>query len=857
MINDILVRHALRNAWCSPRQDLQYVIKPARLTRASGIRHSFTYGWTTTDLPSSKDVYHLYQIGQIEPSMLGLTQGRQVWRTLDKVMEKELLIADVYTLDGRMLERAKCWVIYTEERNLLVAIRNQPKIVDMEKAEVFIRFYSNAYFNSLRANGQQEVLCRSVKVETLADAATFQTGINLLAAKPGAVRVYHNGLFVDRIVLSSVKPNDILEYVYDGSHKQIIDLRVTGLPVFKSELDKRLKYILHSSGAQVQGPVIDYHDDIDIYLYKVQQDDPQKGFIGCYYNKNNRDSMRQLTHRDYSIPTEYVERYTDDHDWDNTDDIVLRLYVRHSGYQRPLIYEHNRLQELYKLSDLQILQALHGTGSNVDVWKAVNLEQSAYIKLMGSLEHEIDRPLVEEAYGYNAISRLMGNGPLKVELVNGRRQVTLPFGFWQNSTMFEFDAQGQLIESYYHPSGPEYTPNHPDCELVEGVVGKGAYQVSSWFGFDPLTIKPKHNYRFYLTNYVSGQPNPTGWVDVTGDSTKYQIVGNQVVWMIDQNQYYACVRSDEIFLLYELEISSHNSLIRFSIDEGAGHPTSAAHGMFGIPPGKLDLWLNGHSLIENLDYFVEWPQVVVCNKKFTQGTTTHKIVIRGTGFCEPDLTRRPPAEIGYVQHGLLSRNNRFNLRDDKVIRLVMNGATHHRSILEYAEDHAGVYVTAIPDGSPYVIENVVVPLPELEGRDDYAYLEQARSIDHQIEDYLTLKLPQPPIPQPVIIPDKYELYSPFASTILHDIINGIISMDPFKGQFSDQSIKVRLKEYEWLLEYDPVFKALDRRYVNVHPHNQYHTIPLDLYQHRFFSRAVRLYLNDGVDLAIFIVITPP
>lgn len=858
-MSDNLVTHALKNAWCAPRQDLQVIFKPARISRPVGLRISITHGFSTIPLPTTSDLYHVYQIGQIEPGMLGLTPGRREWRRVSRVMETEFLIANVYTNQGRMLNRSECWLIYTEERNLLLAIKDQPKVADLRTQPIYLRLYSNAFFSSPRSHSFERMIrCRSKVVTVTADGPAFQTELTTLRDRPGGVNFYYNGQYRDSVPPTNrLRPGDHLEYVYDSSIKQTIDIPLKDCPVFTSTLDQQRKYLLRSAAAQVGGIQIDFQDDIDVHLMFPLVRSNRPGFDGVYFHKNAEGALRQVTHRDWSIPTPFVEAYVQDNpDWVLSDNLVVRLQVRHSGYNRPLVFENSRIQELYKLPHQKITEAMIGTESTVEVWQAANLEASAYTQLMRSPYEEVTRAMVEDAYGYNAVSTLMGDSPRHVETVMGRRQISLPFGQWVRSTMYEFDVNGKLLGTFYHSNGPEYTPRHPDTHMVEGVVGRGQFRISTTFGPAAVEIKPQHNYRFYLTRFVAGRPDPSRWEDVTGDDTKYRIVNGRVAWLVDTALFYPAVRSDEDFLAYEFELETRNSLLRFSIDAEATHPDGAAQGTFHIPVGKLDLWLNGHSLIENLDYFVRWPEIVICNKKFVREGTTQKITVRGTGFCNADMTRPQPAEFGFVQHGMLSRNRRYNVRDDKVIRLVIDGSTHHRSVLKFAEDSSAIQAGSIREGAPYQIENIIVPMPDLIHRDDYEYLDQAVSIDKQVENYLTLKLPEPVFPEPVMIPTKYHLYSPFISVLLHDMIDGRFSMDAFRGQFSDRALKESLTNYEYLLAYDPSFHALDERYVNVHPHNQTHELVVNIYQQRFLKRAIGIYLNNQVDLARFVRVVP-
>lgn len=90
-----------------------------------------------------------------------------------------------------------------------------------------------------------------------------------------------------------------------------------------------------------------------------------------------------------------------------------------------------------------------------------------------------------------------------------------------------------------------------------------------------------------------------------------------------------------------------------------------------IPPRRLDVWLNGHPLIEGLDYHVNWPEVVVVNKQYLTSDENQLIDIRGQGFCAADLKPEPPREFGFVEHGYLSKDRQYNVRDDKVLSVVL------------------------------------------------------------------------------------------------------------------------------------------------------------------------------------------
>lgn len=855
---DYLINHALKNAWCSPRQDLQVILKPARISSARGTHTTANHLWDTLPLPTSKDQYHLYQIGQLHPSLLGLFPQRRVWHTLAHVMGLENLIADLYTGGGLRLPRFESWVLVTEERDVVLAVREQPRIADLKTEPVYLRLYSNSYFSSDRADSAiDKIVARGIRVKDAQQALDFQRDYLNSKALRGLTTLFVNGVYVHDFRPNSVMVDDVIEYVYDSTVKSVIDLDIEDLQTFDSTLDGKRKYLLHYTDAQVGGETIDYRDDIDIYLIQKDTASAVTKWKGVYYHKNQNDALRMVTHRDYTIPVPYVNGYLSSiPSWVDVQDLTVRVVIRHAGWHRPLINEHHRIKELYKLSEEDRMQALLGIDSSVPVWHADALESSYYPKVMDAYGSDIDASMVQYAYGYNAMAKLVGESPLKVEVVSGRRQVTLPPGLQVNSTMFEYGPSGKLLGFYYHTAGAEYTPINPATTLVEGIVGKGAYKMSVVFGEDEVLVDPAHDTRFYTAPIENGHVLHDQWTDVTGDDSKYMIVGGKAIWLTDPTITATAVKSDKEFLAYDLTLSPNNGLLKFSIDGDAIYPDTTAHGVMHIPVGTLDLWLNGRALIEGLDYFVEWPQVVVTNKAYLVTGPTQKITVRGTGFCRPDMSREPAKEAGFVEYGLLSRNNRFNVRDDKVIRIVAGGAVYHRSALLFSEEDHGVRMENVPNGTPYVINDTVVPLHGLVGETTFTMRDTALEVDDMIEDYLTARIPESPRTLPDMIEGRYPIYSPFSSVLIYDMLNGVLSMENFTGQYSDMDVMDFLQDYLYLLEYDPTQKSVDLDHVEIHPHNLNTEMVLNIYQYNFLNRAIKIYLDDKVDITNFVSIKP-
>lgn len=855
-MSDFLTNHAVKNVWCSPRQDLQVIYQPQRISNPRGVRGSISHMWESFPMPTPTDVYHVYQIGQYQAFLVGLSPVRNVWRSIASLMHDEMLMAHLHTVNGIQLCRFNSYVLVTQNQNVLVAVRDQARVADLRTEEVFLHLYSNSYFDSPRSDGQaHEIFCRGERVLTQQAALNFQNHYhNYRARAYGHTWLTVNGVYRSDYTPADYAMGDFLEFAYDSSVKAVKEFTIGALDTFDSILDEKRKYLLHYAGPQVDGVGIDYRDDIDVYLVR-----PGTGsrFTGTYFHKNNDDAFRQVTHRDYAANVDYVAAHqqamlTRLGTWTDLSVLKLRLFIRHSGYRRPLVFEHHRIQELYKLPEQDLYQAMIGVDSTVPVWRVDNLENSEYIKVMDAGKAEISNDLVKTAYGYNAIAKLIGDTPNRVEVVSGRRMVPLPFGTQVDSTAFEINALGKLISTYVHTSGAEYTPFNSTCTMVEMISGRGGSKLDMNYGVQDHLLNPLFSYRFYVAPIAHGELQNDQWEDVTGDETKYEIINNRVHWYVDRTLNSVCVKSDAYFLNYELSMPMSNGLLRFSVNATANFNGTQSSGVMYIPPGRLDLWLNDECLIEGLDYFVKWPQVVITNKKFLIPNQNQRIRIRGTGFCASDMKLQAPKEVGFVRWGKLSRNNRYDLRDDRVIRLVVGGRTYHRSDVRFTEGDPSLWMQNVPNGSPYTLEDLVVPLRRVVNQDTYFLRQWSLEVDEDVSDYLTLKMPEYVPQDPDPIPDRYAIYSPFAASLLYDLITERLSTEGFRGHYSDQDVRNYLSDYEWLLDYDPTRKDVDLAHVAIHPHERNTVVEVDAYQYMLLNRAIKVFLEDKVDITSFV-----
>lgn len=846
---DFLKEHAAKNVWCSPEQDYQHIVRPRRISAPAGARRSIGVLWADLPLPTKTDWYHVYQIGEISLHLLGLNERRSTWIRADLHCNSEHLLIDLYVKSGLQIPRYMCYFLLTMDGNVLVAVRDIPTIVNLGTDDLFIRFYSNAYFNGAAGITPNEGLV--VKGKHLTSESMqflFQQEWRDYKTKPGVAYGFVNGKHVHDINVTTVKVGDHVEFVWDSSIMGVVEIPITSMETYNSTLDEKQKYLVQhdfDSGS------IDYADDLDLFLVKRVN---ANVYSGVYYHKNVKDSVRMLTHRDYSVPVQYVLGFVADHpNWETPSELAIRIHIRKSGYRRSLINEHHRIKELYKLPKNLRTMAMMGTESTVSEWEANNLELSKYTEIMRMVGRDIPKVTIQDAYGYNAISKLVGDTPQYFSPDDN--WIELPIGLWHNSTVYEYDVNGKLLEFHQHGAGRQYVPRNASCRTIEAIVGKGGESLSTMYNQSNAKLIKDINYRFYVCTVSDGVPL-WDWKDVTGDNLFYEIVGDLVQWKVSTDDYFTAIRNDAEFLAYNLPLAYRDGVLRFT----ANAIEKRTNGLFrsgpaDIPFGAIDIWLNGRVLLRGLDYVENWPEICILNKEYVVEGQEQLITIRATGFCKRDMSIPPLGDFGFIKYGMLSKNNRFDIRDDKVLRIVVDGKVYHRDQLKFSEDDSSINVGGVRNGAPYQISDIVVPLRDLVDVDTYVLRSRSMEVDKRISDYLTLKHPERVEVNPNPILREYQIYSPYTSKVMYDLINGVLQMDDFQGQYSDMLVRETLEPYKWLLEYDPSFNpAIDLDYVSIHPHNLTTEITLDVYQYRFLLRTIRLVLNDRVDITKFIKI---
>ena len=826
-----LATHARENLWQDPDADGQLITKPIRLTSPAAAILNIGVSNTTIPLPF-EGWGHVYQIGSVHPNWgsINITVGRWVRGTTLMTHFRANVL--VYNADGKTYPLHHVYFTKLANGTIIIAMPCKDIYSWAETEDVFLKLYKG--FEVSRVGVPEPVvLAEYHQVDGNAHKTTLLQRYRELC-KLGTVAVYVKGLPVYEFTTDTMTKWDDVEFHVDGRVRASVDFKLGDLRTFQSSLDSTRKYLLHIGGDVRYS----FADDIELYVFYKNS--------GFYYHGNLARDVRQLTHGDISIPTKRINELMSLFPIGvDEDQIVIRVCVRNDGMFKPLSFNSDRVHELYKLPDAVIIDAMVGANSTVPEWRAANLEESMVNRLTYARWEDIDRDMATKAYGYNAASFYAAETPTKTELTEKGLQAKLPDMLAAESMVYEHRADGTLLGAYYHTDSYVYTATNADCALIEAISGKGSDVLSVDYHSTNFKLSDVKIYSFYMRSIVGGIATNDYTVAVKG--TDYVIDNdNNLTWLHDTNRADGVVIDSSKHHLNVHYIDVSDGLFQVIVTDNIDGVVLPSY----IPMESVELWLNSHPLVYGVDFTVQWPAATITNKSFMVDGT-NEIVVRARGvtgkFREP--------EYGFVVGGLLSNNSRFDVKDDKVVRIVAGGSLIHREDIMFREDTA-VGVSNIADGQPYSVDDPTVPLRDILSGSVVAERDESRRLDAKVEEFLTVYYPTPPNLDHVTIPHWYHVFSPVLNSVIHDLLNGRLTITPDSEtkRVSDVQIDMLMKGYTNLLAYDPAFMGYDSRFSTVHPHSTYITIEVTELQFAVIERINHRYLNSVIQLNKYLTI---
>lgn len=861
--------------WQSPYEDEQYILELPRLTRRGGdIGESLVFG-EYYDLPEENTYFHLFMLGSNHPDKFNFKYDAHCWYEMTKWCEEGDMTFRMYNRYGVQIPLSWIYFMIEPDKNILLAVKCDIELpgFDLNQDNVYIHIRSGQYWVTDEVTPEQyRIRIQSSRIDTISEKNTIESNTlhwaNWDNFEPRSEKLYWQPAFGTKLMNGKLVSDfqtgvrgDTIDTIEDGSTEEVHWFRIFDLPTFHSDLDKQNKYYvqlydydLSTDEAYEHNRTITYRDDIEIYLVKLDYEEsnraqtylkehprgPLYGSMidiekqiryqsGYWYPRNKEDSVRMVTHRGYSLPVDYVQ-YIVRH-YDETLDLgnwYLRVLVKRDGFMKKIGLDRTQLDALQDLEYIERIDAITGTESTIDFWRAENLEKNPFNFIMRALEHEIDAEIAYKAIGHNSAAKAVANPNISITKDNDQSYFVLPVGLIDKSTVFEYDRDGLLLGYYHHEGSTRYLPSNQECVFIESLVGHGKPQGSYFVNQRNVPKKPMVNYRFYLMNLVNGVPYG-GLSDVTlasrDNGTPY-VVESERQFTVDVNPDDEIIFgvSDEDFLLNEVRLDGKDDgIFQFIVTYGEGYPNPVL-----VPPKTIDVWVNGRALVEDIDFIVDFPYVTIVSRTRLNVKKEESVIVtyRCQGFPElvnNKFQHRKPYDNGYVYRSSISVDNRYDVHRSRLQRIIVDGYVKNPYRLHVNQVSSEIHVNATEDGAPYSFGEHFIPLRAFAGnKEAYLLQEEDEKRVKQVEDFVTHRNFPPEKPSITSLRKHYQLYSPFMAALINDIFLGTdeetLSHYLINVNYRSKSaIDELAKPYKHLLKSDPAYYGSDIDYVDIHP----------------------------------------
>lgn len=839
---------AAENVWSAPRASGHYRLQPRRLTVSAGAFRQVSVATTREDTPDRFSRWHIYQIGGIDPNFFNMFYRVDEWISLIEVMNHNKLMTNVYAANGVEVPRSDVFYKFNAYGNFLMAVRiNKLTKFNYSTDTLSFRMFANRWWNTeegVNSPTPFKVVGRTVEGTGQISAFIASYNADLAAAEhPFQVNYWRNGVRQAALVPSDIKVGDAVEYIVDGSIYRRHETTIGTTPFFSSTRDTRQKYLVH-----LPKPDSITFPEMRMADFYVRQSSRKES---TYLHANSDYYIRGLTHNDFSVAANVVNSIVSNYNtmWGsgtNLNNYRLEVFMRRSEVEHDLVLDTSFVAELYKLPESEIVKAMVGVDAVVPFWTAAALEQSGYNAIIyADKECDITGELLEKGLGYYATARILANTPLTVKSPGANGYVELPFMLCRGSTVYEYDAQGHFLGWSHHYTGNRFFVKNELATRVEVISGLGGNLLEETHGRTELTLAQDRNWKVYSRQRVggifTGKP-----VDVTG-TNKYSLVNGVFKWLDTDISRYPTVRSDARFFAADYNVVASEGILQIPIITSQMHGDLTSTQPIGIPLGQLDVIFNGRSLIYGIEYFYRDGTIFITAKQYIHLGVNglHKVHIRFMGFCREDMSIWPEGDAGFVFHGKVSHNLRYNLRFGRVMRAVVAGGLTDINTPAFAEDDAGPDPDNPLNGKPYVVKDIFVPLRPYMSKDTWTMIKEANDRSKIVSDFLTKHNPSPVLTQLQTVQGKHMLYSPFMGKIISDMSFGRLVL-PNTMQFTQQQVSTICKNYEYLLEVDPTRMKLDDRFVIIQPHLNLGPISVQANAYAFLDAVNRFYLSSKV-----------
>ncbi|UVD32226.1 hypothetical protein [Vibrio phage phiKT1028] len=841
-----LARYAIKDMYSNPGTSRQFQLQLTQVSPDVGYINTFQFMGRYRKTPLEQDYFMIYNMSGFDGSTWNFhelfTRMDPVdqWINVAKICKQRGMIIDIYGDDGRLYPRDKCWVMSTYDGQQLLSVQKLRAFKQTWKEARYLHCYTiQTQVYDPNNNTQIDWPRFSSNNGTSAEEKdrmkiTYADYLKL----PGLTSVYLNGYLWDGFPSDDLLlGTEVIEITNDPSVWKVETYDVGSLPNFQSERDQTRKLIIHPPKGDSD---FKYHYVSDVSFYVVNSQGR-----GSYLNRNDPAHFRQLTHRDYAVSAGLVDDKGNMNDLLQNDRHHLRLVYRKNDYAQEIPYESNGVRWLYRMTDENIVGALIGINSTMKEWLAINLEQSPTNEFLTIDYKDITHNLAVEAVGYNAATQVLCGSPFTYDPSTGM-ELEVPPACRNDLTMMEYDADGLFLRMRYLSRVNFVKPTN-DCGLVEFFPGRPGSRIHSEASRGLMYVDKNVTPRLYVqTVSTEGEFVGERRVAVEGTDYLFDREKGEIQWTLQSKMFVGLALFNDRTLYKEFTLDHIDNSLSFSVT----HEWAKGGLLTDVAPANIMVIMNRHSLIENVDYVVDFPDIHILNHQYLKSGGNDFVLYCSEWSPIDDNTPLEQSELGYVNGGVIGHNTKYNLREDRVTRTTLGGRVWDPAQVPVAELHPPSEVLNPYNGQPYGVKHWYIPIRDWVPYDMTHGWEAARDRDRRMSQYLTLFAKKP---TPEVIPslmDKYRVFSPFMNAVVNQILLGLLELDdlPEGESYSKDYVLRKTADYQWMLKFDPVLLGYDIRYFAVFPYVQQTMVVVEPKELTFIRRVNAVLLENRINV---------
>lgn len=787
-----------------------------------------------------------------------------VWVAADQVLTENRMLIHIYDNRGRLMPRARTYIYRVpNSRVLLIALEAKAfwKVFGVQTTEH--SFYMTTYVDSDVANTMSSwhFVVPDVNPNVTLGQINSRLTACLLANTPGTW-LSINGFEVDPTrSYGTLVAGDHVEILLDrnviGAFTINVSDNSTGYMslVYASERE-----ILHIPKSMNPDNALITHNTLTLFVRDNGSNQ------GAYLHRVDERCVENITHNDISVKKSVVDAFQG-HLQANS--VSVHIKVRRHGKTQALIPEANFLLELYDASDADIVRHLRGElDDGLYFWRADHLEASAYTYMM------FDPPDYEQAeyldtyvdaLGIRALSAVLSHQLTYTQYDSNNQLMTIykPFSY-RNGRITPLvhvggkKVRGSQVVCLDGAGASSSISLTSDVSRTNGdkiVVYQTAYGRPAPYRFAPVFGSGSINVPYRAVFVYEEVPLSEPIAGRTGSSAisyKKRIAqAGSLVIVHEENGTTTCVFGPSFYgknvLIYNADfcvsiganitdILQDNKPIIVPLlvdtDDNSGQRLLPEY-------GALEVYLNSRRLVNQVDYtaipYVDgddnpaWVEVIVANKEYLDVDSVDnflEVVVHSSSVLA--------SESGYVLEDKCSYDGVLNVWYEQNSRAYIKGEC------QTGMQNLGAWLAppASHQNGELFLVSTTIPRVINDALAEYDRIPELNRIA-AINRYFGRNPPVPPV-NPTN-PASHNLYSPYLSAIIYDVLNDVFfpvdepDDDAFLAQFSG---------YDHLKLRDPAItrtSAVDLGFVDISGHYRTLMVTSGVWR-RILQRLVNLVL---------------